>query len=1024
MNMMAFRVSSKQFLGLIWVLVFSLLSVQIVSAAPNITRLIFNNANRTLRVEGVAKNGLVSLYDAVADQQLAVQTVTKGKFIFNVTKLPTVPCSVRIMASDGAVVKLLAQGLACKSGDMPPVCRITSPASNQHIKFGQSLSFVGKASDPEQTFLHYEWDFGGCAAVRPEKANAGKVAFNVINNAACNVHFIATDLKGRRCADVLQVVVGTPPATPAKVKEEAVVNDGQHVVLPFTPLGMEFHDQSYKYVSQNYPISSLDALVIKKGGVGLNKPQVLTNKSNIKLEFSAASNLYDPVGAGSINSTSQNYPKGVRFDAALVKKTDYYDPCVYTGKYDDYGKPTKKDQIVKLPGAPRSPTKGACVFGSFPQYHGKKPHTWGTPEILPDEGQKAYDASLWTDEADPKYPKGKGYVKPTGVNMPGIDAPYKANEPQAFNGFDATKRLFKADGLALFPTDDKGRHNAYPLMRVQAKANGKVLATSDAVTAVSTEFHCAECHTYGKIGADQAIYNQIKKDIQNALAGSAKAKYKPHLYQIPEFVKPKTNSRTDIEQAALVNILELHDFTYGLAKIFRTPNKPWPGDNMKLLDSAMGLTQNCGSWCHRSQPKVDKTWGPMTPEQITGGSCPELANALHNTHGRMLGKMKSDYTGTIERDTVSGGFKLVDLSKKADPLHPLLLKTVDGGKPDGSCFFCHQGKQDKYQRDVMTTAGVTCIDCHGDMPVLAGASSMASRGTGKNPPDANSGIPIKSFPVHPYLDGLPSCASCHTGYGDEPVLRRAYDMTTDKFVKLAAKRERFAENFAPRVEAVSIPGNSVYQPIKTAAGKGHSCPPGTFKDALKPGNNICERGLFRESLDKHAKLPCASCHGSAHSIWPNPNPYANDNVTAMQLQGHTGTISECTACHTKDAFKGGKVSGINFGAGLLAGPHSMHPVNDPYWWQSSDGKATDYGAHTAWAKKAGTDGEDQCAACHGKDHKGTRLSKTPVDRSFVNHFNTQGRDITTSVTIKAGTQVSCGTCHSVELSFKKTPMIK
>lgn len=1027
--MISFRGFSGQLFSLVWgLIVFFVLGLSTVLAAPVISRLTFNNATHTLSVEGSAKAGLVSLYDAVADQQLSVQAIKNGKFAFNIKNLPTVPCSVRVMAGNEMVVKKLSQSSQCNSADMPPTCKITHPAGNQYIKFGQSLRFAGQSVDPEHTRLHYEWDFGGGAAVRPETANASNVKFDLGNNATYNVHFIATDLKGRRCADHIQVTVGNPPNTPAKVAEQKISNDGKHVVLPFTPMGMEYHDQSYKYVSQNYPINWIDALVIKKGGVGLNRPQVLTNKSNVKLEFSAASNPYDPVGSGSINSTSQNYPKGARFESALVKKTDYYDPCVYTGKNDDYGKPTKKDQVVKLAGTNHSPTKGACVFGSFPQYHGKKPHTWGTNDILPDEGQKAYDASLWTDEADPKWTKGKHYVKPTGVDMPGINAPYKANDPQPFNGFDTTKKLFKADGLALFPTDDKGRHNAYPLMRVQAKANGKVLATSDAVTAVSTEFHCAECHTYGKIGADQAVYNQIKKDIQNSLAGSAKAKYKQHLYQIPEFVKPKSSSRTDIEQASLINILELHDFTYGLAKINRTPNKPWPGDHTKLLDSAMGLTQNCGSWCHRSQPKVDKTWGPMTPEQVTGGSCPELANALHNTHGRMLGKMRPDYTGTIERDAVTGGFKLVDLSKKPDSLHPVLLKTVDGGKPDGSCFFCHQGKQDKYQRDVMSTAGVNCIDCHGDTPVLAGASAMASRGTGNNPPDANSGKEIKSFPVHPYLDGLPSCGSCHTGHGDEPVLRRAYDMTTEKFVKLPAKRERFAENFAPRVEEVSISGNSVYQPIKTASGKGKSCPPGTFKEDLKVGVNVCERGLFKESLDKHASIPCASCHGSAHSIWPNANPYANDNVTATQIQGHPGTIVECKACHTTDAFKDGKVnsvSGLSFPKNMLAGPHNMHPVNDPYWWKSSDGKSADYGAHAVWAKKLGVAGEpDQCSSCHGKDHKGTRLSKTPVDRTFVNHFNTQGRDITSTVSIKAGTPVSCGACHSVELSFKKTPMIQ
>jgi len=43
--------------------------------------------------------------------------------------------------------------------------------------------------------------------------------------------------------------------------------------------------------------------------------------------------------------------------------------------------------------------------------------------------------------------------------------------------------------------------------------------------------------------------------------------------------------------------------------------------------------------------------------------------------------------------------------------------------------------------------------------------------------------------------------------------------------------------------------------------------------------------LYRNSLDGHANLGCESCHGSPHAIWPNRKPDANDNITAMQLQG-------------------------------------------------------------------------------------------------------------------------------------------
>jgi hypothetical protein len=523
--MISFRGSPGQLFGLVWGLIlFFVLGLSTVLAAPAISRLVFNSATHTLLVEGSAKAGPVSLYDAVADQQLATQVLSKGKFAFNVKNLPAVPCRIRVMAGNETVVKTLSQEPLCKTGDLPPVCNIVAPAGNQHIKFGQSLHFAGKAGDPDRTPVHYEWDFGGGAAVRPESANAGNVKFDLGNNTTYNVHFIATDLKGRRCADHIQVTVGNPPSTPAKVAEAKIANDGKHVVIPFTPMGMEFHDQTYKTVSQQYPINSINALVIKKGGVGLNRPQVLTNKDKIQLQYSASSNPFDPVGAGSINSTSQNYPKGARFESAMVKKTDYYDPCVYTGKNDINGKPTKKGQVVKITGAKHTPTKASCIFGAFWDYDAKKKNSWGTVDILPDEGQKAYNAKIWSE--DPKNPGIKGYAKPTGVAMPGINNPYKSNDPQAFNGFDATKKLFKANGLTQFPTDDKGRHNAYPLMRVQAKAGGKVLATSDAVTAVSTEFHCAERHTYGKIGADQSVYDQLKKEIEKSPAGSAWANYK------------------------------------------------------------------------------------------------------------------------------------------------------------------------------------------------------------------------------------------------------------------------------------------------------------------------------------------------------------------------------------------------------------------------------------------------------------------------------------------------------------------
>ncbi|MEQ1530246.1 MAG: hypothetical protein ABL925_13105, partial [Methylococcales bacterium] len=1019
--------------GLILVALLAATGVADAGPKPKLSKLIYDSINNELKVTGSSKASKVNLYDAVADQWLAEQTPVNGKFSFTLSNLPTTPCSLRIEADGASVLAKLSKAPACAKGDLPPVCKIVTPSADKQINFGETISFVGSAVDPDKTALYYEWDFGGGASARPTSPAANDIKFDAHNNTVYNVSFTATDLSGRRCSDRLKVTVGNILTAPAKVAEQPVAKNGldssEYVVLPYTPFSMEFHDLSYKGMPQMYPIAWLNAVALKKGSVGGAKPALL-DKNTVKLHFSAASNPSDPVGKGSINSTSQNYPPNTAYGAATIKKTDFYDPCEFTGGDKGVGgAPTVRGaQIGTVAGTNHPITSASCSFGQFNRFDpNSTENTFGAVEVLPDEGQRYYDPGVWSSwNGDIQV--WNGYLKPTGVPMPGIAKPYIANDPQAFNVFDANRSVFEADGMVLFPTDDQGRHNPYPLMRVQAEADGKVLATGDAVIGVSTEFNCAECHSYygndkpQRIGADQIFYDKLKKDVAESAEGSELAKYKAFAVKIPKFVKPedldaaRKDDRDIIEQAAMRNIVALHDFTYSFARGLNDPpswmsEKEWPGWTMLGRPATNGTQDSCGNFCHRSDPKVNESWAPMTADSVSGGggACPEYSNSLHNTHGRMLGKLNADFTGTLERLPITGGFIMADLTKKPDPAHPFLLEVKDSGTPDSSCLFCHQGKQDKYQRDVMTAAGVNCIDCHGDMAVLAGGTAMTSRAAGDNPPDNNIKTKFEHLPRHPYRDGLPSCASCHTGMGDEPVLRRSYDMSTGTFKPLPVKNERFAENLTPKLTDEVIPNsNNSFKPVEVAA-DGQSCPPGTFTDTLESGKNVCERGLFRNSLDRHAKLPCASCHGATHSTWPNPDPYANDNVTAMQLQGHTGTILECSACHTTDAFKTVESIGSSLHypdkAGnptILAGPHNTHPINDAYW-VNKDG-----GFHNQWAKKPGLNGEDQCATCHGKDHKGTRLSKTPVDRVFTTGKTKKFK----KVTVKAGTQIGCDLCHS------------
>ena len=137
----------------------------------------------------------------------------------------------------------------------------------------------------------------------------------------------------------------------------------------------------------------------------------------------------------------------------------------------------------------------------------------------------------------------------------------------------------------------------------------------------------------------------------------------------------------------------------------------------------------------------------------------------------------------------------------------------------------------------------------------------------------------------------------------------------------------------------------------------------------------------------HGGISCENCHGSTHAIWPNGNPWSNDNKTAEDLQGHAGPIIECSTCHEGDL-------GIT-----LDGPHGMHPVGATRFAED----------HEELAER----NADACRACHGMNGEGTVLSRTAVER--VLRSDDEQPDGSKLVTLAKGEPVSCTLCHENEL---------
>ena len=79
-----------------------------------------------------------------------------------------------------------------------------------------------------------------------------------------------------------------------------------------------------------------------------------------------------------------------------------------------------------------------------------------------------------------------------GTRMPG-----PANTPQPLT-FDGTFNWFEGTGIPITPTDDAGRTNFYPMMRLVARdAGGQLLAETHIVLPVSGEMDCRACHASG-----------------------------------------------------------------------------------------------------------------------------------------------------------------------------------------------------------------------------------------------------------------------------------------------------------------------------------------------------------------------------------------------------------------------------------------------------------------------------------------------------------------------------------------------
>jgi len=719
----------------------------------------------------------------------------------------------------------------------------------------------------------------------------------------------------------------------------AALFGGQLQILAANDLGMHCADQDYRIFSILPPFNVVHAQVIRRGTQD-TPPAVLSGADAAGLEvvYSAVANPDDPVLSDPLN------PPSPLVDAVRASRS------INTTSQNDLAADIFKTNFWNT-------TASGRPYG-FDAYAVLYFGLLRPADVMIDTGLPVPDSVLLNplDQCLADLSACLGQQA-----MPGVSQPYVANARIPFDRFDTDFNFFSsvlppplgavvsnanwyaADGVPVVPIDDAGRVNPYPLMRIEAVQGGVSQASVDLVLPVASEADCQLCHAETVDCADLRLPERLQTTACNGSAVSP-TRFSGTVFTVATINDaPGATPEQQLLNAAKINILRLHDAKHGLAYTGAA------GESTPCNTAVNPAGPNClaqqtpvqCSQCHYSPALDIAQKGPVDGDPSSG-----LQQRRHITMSRAMHAYHGQFTELFP--------------SMPAPDDPARTPEVANQVLEQTCYSCHPGKRTACLRGAMFSGGAVCQDCHGNMEQVGNDFSGQLALNNPYPGGANLDLRV------PWASE-PKCQSCHVG--DAVTVAQ---MNTSDFI-LAHDGIRLRQTYR------KSDANKSALPMIQA-----------------PASRFAENeNLYRLSKG-HGGVMCEGCHGSTHAVWPVANPLANDNLAARQLQGHAGTVVECSVCHAAGSL------GLTLG-----GPHGMHPVGDQRWNEE----------HSELFERRA----DDCRACHGRNGEGAVLARMAQTRTLrCDEEGLPRCDSDHRITLQKGEQVSCGVCHENELGGRRS----